>query len=490
MKKNVLLGFLFLTFTLQAQISNLANLASGQMEMFAPIYEQDKSMYGYFSLFKLDKLNENQEKFEYVILDKNLNKVANGEFIDDAYKGIMSKYYTPDKIGNDLILTKRFGNFSGTIAFTSTRILNLETNKILDPFYINEGLLVQGSREVENLKKEQRNRQFFNVPIGVNNGFVVIEVKKKAAKQNPSNIYFYNLKQEKLWEYNFGNDVVREEYNLIAYDEDLLYFSFIRNDNRRSGVTIQQMDTYSGKMNFSYLLENSDSKYNYAYNVKRIGDRTILTGKISPYKVMGYDPQNAVGLFKIVLDEKGNEVFKKHFLWEEANEFIEMNKKGKLEKGYKLFVQSYFVFKDERIVVLSEKYKVSTNILIGGVLRTTDFVLLEFDKDFNLTSANTIEKDLSKFSASDFLFSQYLNDERDAVFFYRDYQKDSETKERNWVLGIVSLVNGNVKHEKVPMSSEDHYIFPYIAKEGYILLRELNKNSDFDEIRLERLNLD
>jgi hypothetical protein len=115
--------------------------------------------------------------------------------------------------------------------------------------------------------------------------------------------------------------------------------------------------------------------------------------------------------------------------------------------------------------------------------------LLEFDKDFNLISANTIEKDLSKFSASDFLFSQYLNDEKDAVFFYKDYQKDSETKEKNWVLGIVSIVDGKLNHEKIPMSSDDNYIYPYIAKEGYILLREFNKNAEFDEIRLERLNL-
>lgn len=81
-----------------------------------------------------------------------------------------------------------------------------------------------------------------------------------------------------------------------------------------------------------------------------------------------------------------------------------------------------------------------------------------------------------------------MNNEKDAVFFYQDYQKEEGTKDKNWILGIVSIVDGEVNHEKIPMSSDDYYISPYVAKEGYILLREFNKNSDFDKIRLERLN--
>ena len=43
-------------------------------------------------------------------------------------------------------------------------------------------------------------------------------------------------------------------------------------------------------------------------------------------------------------------------------------------------------------------------------------------------------------------------------------------------------------HEQIPMTSEEHSIYPYVAKEGYILLREYNKDQDYDQIRLERLN--
>ena len=489
MKKRILFGLLLFTLSIEAQISNLASLASGEMEMFAPIFEQDQNVYGYFSLFKLDKLNESEEKFEYVILDKNLNKVANGEFIDVTYKGIMSRYYSPEKINNNLVLTKRYGNLTGTIMFTSTRLLDLDLNLISDSFFISDNILHKGVRDDNNLKKSERNKKFVNVPIGVNDGFMVVNIKKKMVKENPSTIQFYNIKQEKLWEYDFGKENGKSEYNLVSYDSDVLYFSYTTNDFKNSNTKLQQIDTKTGKLNFDYLLEDDNSEYSHSYTIKKIAEKTIIMGKISPYKVSGYDYQNSAGFFKIVLDADGQELFKKYFLWEEANAFIEINKKGKVESGYRLLVKSYFVFKDERILVLSEKLKIGTNILVGPMVKTTDFVLLEFDKDFNLISANTIEKDLSKFSASDFLFSQYLNDEKDAVFFYKDYQKDSETKEKNWVLGIVSIVDGKLNHEKIPMSSDDNYIYPYIAKEGYILLREFNKNAEFDEIRLERLNL-
>ncbi|TGV04392.1 DUF6770 family protein [Flavivirga rizhaonensis] len=489
MKKLCFVSLLFIALSVNAQISNLANLASGTMEIFTPIYEENKNIYGYFTLFKLDKLSQNEEKYEYVILDKNLNKVANGEFIDTTYKGIYSRYYSPDKVGDNLILTKHYGNMNGSIAFTSSRMLEMNSNDIHEPFYFKDQNLFKGSREVDNLKKEQRAIKFLNVPIGMNNGFLVIKAKKKMTKENPTNIYFYNLNHEKVWEYDFGDNKRESAYRLISFDDDALYFSYNTKYHKDTNAKFLQINLNTGRLNFSYLLEDVNSKYNYNYTVKKINDRTILTGKISPYKVSGYDYNTVVGFFKIVLDSKGNELFKKHFLWEEANEFIEMNKRGKLESGYKLFVQSYFIFKDERIVVLSEKFKVGSNLLVGGIVKTTDFVLLEFDNDFNLKSVETIKKDLSKFSSSDFLFAQYLNDEKDAVFFYQDYQKDSETKEKNWVLGIVSIVNGEINHEKIPMSSDDFYINPYIAREGYILLREFNKNSDFDKIRLERLNL-
>ncbi|GAB1856329.1 hypothetical protein MHTCC0001_11640 [Flavobacteriaceae bacterium MHTCC 0001] len=488
-KLMILFTIVFVVSKIEAQISNLADLATGEMQMFTPIYEENDDVYGYFTLFKLDKISQNEEKYEYTILDKNLNKVANGEFVDVAYKGIYSRYFTPEKLGNTLLLTKRYNNTSGKITFTSSRLLHLESNKIDVPFYFENNEVKTGARDINTIKKVQRNRNYIKVPVAANNGYLVLQIRKKIAKENPQVIEFYNLNNEKLWQYNFKGDAKWSYYRSVSFQDNSLFFEYSTKEGYHRRKELLKIDANSGKLTFKYPIEHSNSKYSYSYIIKQVGDSTVLTGKISPYSSLGYNRNKALGLFKIVLDKDGNEVSRKYFLWEDANQFVKMNKKGKMDEGYKLFTHSYFIFNDERIVVLSEKYKIANNILLGPHVKTENFILLEFDGDFNIKNAKTIEKDMSKFSSSDYLFGQYLNNEKDAVFFYQDYQKEEGTKDKNWILGIVSILDGEINHEKIPMSSDDYFISPYIAKEGYILLREFNKNSDFDEIRLERLNL-
>ena len=76
------------------------------------------------------------------------------------------------------------------------------------------------------------------------------------------------------------------------------------------------------------------------------------------------------------------------------------------------------------------------------------------------------------------------------VFFYKDYLKDDETKDKNWNLYINTIINGKFSQEQVQISSKEdkYFIYPYIAKEGYILLNEFNKKDKYNQIRLEKLN--
>jgi hypothetical protein len=49
----VIILFVLIGLTnVEAQISNLANLANGEMQMFTPIFEENQDVYGYFTLFK------------------------------------------------------------------------------------------------------------------------------------------------------------------------------------------------------------------------------------------------------------------------------------------------------------------------------------------------------------------------------------------------------------------------------------------------------
>ena len=125
--------------------------------------------------------------------------------------------------------------------------------------------------------------------------------------------------------------------------------------------------------------------------------------------------------------------------------------------------------------------------MLGNVAKATDLVYFSTDKNFKIKEVKLFSKDKSVGYNSDYLFSQYINDGNDVAFFYRDYQKD-EDGEKNWNLYINTIKKGVYSQEKIPISSKENSIVPYVAKEGYILLREYNKNSKYNGVRLERLN--
>jgi hypothetical protein len=75
------------------------------------------------------------------------------------------------------------------------------------------------------------------------------------------------------------------------------------------------------------------------------------------------------------------------------------------------------------------------------------------------------------------------------VFFFRNYAENDETKEKQWFLGINTIIDGQLTQEKIPISSKKKYfIAPVPAKEGYIMLQEYNEKDKYNQIRLEKLN--
>lgn len=490
MKNKILALALFVVTITNAQISNIAELASGSLEMFTPITELDRSIYGYFTIFKLEDVSKEEEKYEYVLLDKNLNKVANGQFTDVRYKKFGSDFYYPEKINDKLILSKfHYLPYKPKFTFVTHRVLDLKTNTISDEFYYENEGFVEGSRSSDKIKKEAKALKTFEFPIAFNDGFFLFERLKgtKGSLKEMKSLKAFDIQKNKKWDYIYNPDGEPLNYSFVSLDEENVLF-WTLNTKTRSQV-FHSINPKTGKAIFTYELENKKSDYNHLFTVTALKDRFVVVGKMSPFKMAGYDYEKAKGLFRIELDKEGKELSKKYFTWEDAASHLEIKKNGKLKGGYVLSSKQFFVFKDGSISVLTEKRKENLNLFWGQVnVKTTDFVILNFDKDFNVKNVETIEKEKSKWTNSDYLYSQKVKDNEGVVFFYNDYKEDEESKKKNWVLGIVTIIKGKMTHEQIPMTSDEHSIYPYIAKEGYILLREYNKDEDYDQIRLERLN--
>jgi len=93
MKKQFTLLFLLLTIAIgRSQSQDLANLANGDIVSFRTLYDKNTKLFGYFALYTAGKAQEGKKNFEYIILDKNLNKVANKEFETESFIDTYNAY--------------------------------------------------------------------------------------------------------------------------------------------------------------------------------------------------------------------------------------------------------------------------------------------------------------------------------------------------------------------------------------------------------------
>lgn len=63
----------------------MENLADGEMVYADILYDSDHNLYGYIYFFDQGKIDAEYKQFEYILLDRNLNKVANGTYQENAY---------------------------------------------------------------------------------------------------------------------------------------------------------------------------------------------------------------------------------------------------------------------------------------------------------------------------------------------------------------------------------------------------------------------
>src|SRR5690554_1741049 len=64
------------------QTRDLENMAEGEMVFADILYDSEAKLYGYIYFFDQGDIDTQHQQYEYILLDRNLNKVANGTFIE------------------------------------------------------------------------------------------------------------------------------------------------------------------------------------------------------------------------------------------------------------------------------------------------------------------------------------------------------------------------------------------------------------------------
>jgi hypothetical protein len=504
--KLLLFLFLFVSSLSYGQMQDLATLAEGKMVYGSVLYDSDDNVYGYLYLYERD-VNKTDKKMEYVFLDKNLNKVSNTTFTDKLYDGVSSRYYDCTLMGDFIILNKTYyfdKKFLGAVAnrmslLNTFQIISLKDNTVSSEYKYENEEFIKFIADYDKMKQEYKEQMTKYIIYGFNNastkGFFIFDIEKDKNYLSKE-LKFYNEKMEPVWSYRYNPDGTKNDYKAFRFlntKNNTIYLSETRFEkNLCIEYKIVALDFQTGKKIYEYVMETSKCKYSHTVIAKEVNGQLIISGNYSPYnQKYGFSLDKNLGFYKIMLNQQGKEIQQAYTKWNDFKQFIDINQKGRVEKNYRLRLVRDFFFKDGTISVLTEKYNpLSTNFWTGVTApKSDDYVVFNMNRDFTVNDVKVIEKASTLGYYRNYLFSQYIKDDTGVVFFFQNYDKNDETKEKQWFLGINTILGGKLTQEKIPISSKKKYVIePAPAKEGYIMLREYNEKEKYNQIRLEKLN--
>jgi GTP:adenosylcobinamide-phosphate guanylyltransferase len=504
MKKIIIALLLLAGFqnSTHAQTQDLISLAKGQYMGFNAIFDINKNLYGYVSLYGYGKSGEKTKKFEYVILDKNLNPVANKEFQGDISA---ADYYAYMDFKGQIILRPTqldYTYLKTRDMFTpSSMVIDVNKNTISKKIYYDfDGQNFLELTEPKNWKQEKKDfkaekkEKGYNYLSGVyeikEGGFLVIEMNDYGDYINNNSLIRYNENKEELWRYKYntsGDKKNKEFLRIIEKDENNIYAFLEKISKKDKEFHLLVIDMKTGKEKHNKLITSPSTdvleqiqQIGNLDNSKTFDDKIVLLGR-------NIKSSKYIGFVRMMIDKNNFSIDVKSLNYENDldTHIPKLDDNGGVEGGYYLIPKDLFFLKNGSIGILMEKYKEAGQY---SASKTTDLVYIYTDKDFKVSGVTIFDKEKTRWFHSDYLFSQYLNNGNDVVFFYKDNQKDDKTKEKNWNLFINTLIDGKFNQEQIPISSKENIIYPYVAKEGYILMQEYNEKEKYNKIRLEKLN--
>jgi hypothetical protein len=487
-------------------MQDLAKLAEGKPIFNTILFDSSDNLYGYFYLYQIDTKDKKTVQYEYVVLDKNLNKVNNGTF-DGPVKTLFIDPEFDDctLMGDNLILDKLYlnRNQGGASSYLNTvQIISLKNNTVSpEKQFLNKEFVDVDTYNLKlfSLAFAKKRYSISAYSNNFNSGFFVTDI------YNDTEISFFKSNFQKQWSYTFnGKDslnILHSNFKIRLLKDNVIYASEECYDKTKkiNSNKILAIDYTTGKKKYDYEINSNKGKLYHTYeSFNTFDNKLVIMGYYN--NIVGYLDFRSyyIGLYKIVVDDKGNEIDKKYHTWSDFSSIIKLSHKGRTKGNYNLNDKKYYVFNDGSVSILNEMYKPHKNPLwfvpvvswfTGSPERTKDFVILNFDNKFNLNRVDTIRKDVTKYNVTDYLFSQTLKNNNGMVFFHTNTMKDPVTHKKNDMLGINSIINGKLTQELIPLYQKKKYeITPMPAKEGYIMLREFNEKDKYNQIRLEKLN--
>jgi hypothetical protein len=126
-----ILVFFFSFFQLNAQSYRIYRSAVGELVGFRTLWNQT-DLFGYFELHYIERKEDKTSLYKYVVLDRNMNEVSNGEFTVPHL--IENEMFSICQYNNGKILLSIDGNTYGTVLRRNEifKIIDLKSGTVSD----------------------------------------------------------------------------------------------------------------------------------------------------------------------------------------------------------------------------------------------------------------------------------------------------------------------------------------------------------------------
>jgi len=488
--------FFFFGVNGMAQEYKIVKAASKYFMNFTVLYDKQKDeVFGYLELSKGSRPAKKTEKIYYTVLDKNLNKIVSGDFVEPLYNNrafLRLKGLSYNNGHVILILTEtvkvytKYGYFYKDTVHHYI-ILDLKENKVVSSGMIEEFVKKEGDAIVRIPKKMVMLAYKLNVraaPGGFLLDFYFHPYEKIFRALNVIKLIDFNGKE--LWR---KTDVVAlkrkdaDKSEKILGVEDDYFYSLKKPVYTNTKYTKNLTDELIARSikNGEVLADRPirlDEKYFHRPFFSNLKKHKIIFSGI--YRDAERTKAHRWrGLYRDIYEWEGTS-FKRtayQFLPYTDMKIPEINEYGRVKnEGYLIFEDVDVLDNDDMIYIAETKYKRQYKGLY--------FFLI--NKDFKVVKAKALITEPSKFSKYEFTHEMENNKGRIFVF----YDKDSDTE---YNIHIVKYLFDTKQFTesiiKVDLYEGDINVYP--AKKGYILIvqeyNEPQKDGKLMEIRLEKI---
>lgn len=514
MKEMKIITAVFLLFILTGNISAQNKTVSGVLKLrssnLRPIY-QGTEVKGYIALYFLDKEDKQNNTFVLQIFDENVNEVGQQKISIPKSQFFVASEYD----GNNILL--KFADTKAKIY--DIRLFDEKGNlkkEIKIP--VGKSQLYQLSAAMQS-NTEDMMPDLFSIE---NFGFINYSIED--FKKTGFNINCINGDGIK-WTYT--SDKTSDKYYAAYYyqsNEDVLLSIVYRRDKlftQDMDAFILGLDMKTGKKLFEIPTVTSK------YEISPVGahiestDKMVIFGQYFP-KGANIIKDKSLGFGVLEINSQGKINNEKYMTWEESVGKFEKVEGSKLKDGGYIYFHKTVKAANGNLILVGEQFRKAASaagivaMAMGGrstgatKLIITDFMFLEFDKDYKMINAKRVEKHESDFAypgidymgsmmaswlakamgAFDYEYTSFAADNSKFNVVYVDVDKLEDSKKKEAYCGSVAYQDGKFSVDKVPFTRDEKMTFVRVlpAKNGYFLVFKYFKKLKQFKLDLVKFN--